>query len=167
MTNPLADAAGWTQADLDENARGRISEQQKTAIHARMRRMRNFVFIAMGIGAGFATIGAVVAGSRTGNYVPAIAGMAVAFVFMFLMWWLMTKLFFGRVMRDIDAGDVSKVEGQVDRLWVSWNNRGYSVWVGGTRYFSSNTAVGRAMRGVERVRLFVTPSRVVIAAEPI
>jgi hypothetical protein len=159
----LLSVMGLASGDLDQNRAGTLSSPQIAYIHRWAHRTRLLVLGAVIVGIAFASLSAYAPGRPRGI---AVVASAISLVFAFLILVVLSMFVLGPIEREADAGKVVAVEGRIDRRYVSLGGRGFVIWVGGTRYHSARTALGRALATGDQVRLFTLPrSRTIVSVE--
>lgn len=159
----LQAALGVEPADLDLNRQGKMSPRQADEIRSFVSRRRTTVYIALGAAFALGLAGGLAAHAP----MPQMIGGAVGgVIFAVVIVTLLNKLLF-RPLGDQGEGGVRAVEGAIEKRYVAYSGRGYSVWINGTRYGGTQTKVGKLLNQGDRVRLFVTSGGLVVGAEPL
>jgi hypothetical protein len=128
-------------------------------MRAWVRGRKKFVLIALAAGFVTSALSLVLAHAPLTLAAASVGGSILMVVG---VGYVVTRFAFGPIVHDADAGKVEPVIGEITRRFQQSGN--FVVWLDGARY-RGLFEVGAPLAVGDRVRLYVTPSRVIAGAE--
>ncbi len=163
MTNDFSKALDFSEADLEANRRGLISDAQRQRLQRQQSLFSALVVFIGGSAVIIAVVGIVV-GQRT---VPLFTVAMVIFaVIEFAVLYALLNRYRQQFAADIEQGRVERYQGEVRRMSYRKRRGGLTAIYIGEYQFYADRLTWRTLTGGQRVYAYVTPaSKILLSFE--